>query len=71
MAESEINFKRVMKALLGYSLVESHQHTDSYSVHPVVYDWCAETIGHRLDGLMMTAVKMVRATVPDHLEAKY
>ena len=51
MAASEIDFKRVMKALLGYSLVESHQHTDSYSVHPVVHDWCAETIGRGLDKL--------------------
>ena len=71
IAESEIDFKRVMKALLGYSLVESHQYTDSYSVHPVVHDWCAETIGRGLDGLMMTAVKMVGAAVPDHSEAKY
>ncbi len=71
MAASEIDFKRVMKALLGYSLVEAHQRTESYSVHPVVHDWCAETISRRLDGLMMTAVKMVGAAVPEHLEAEY
>ena len=71
MAESEIDFKRVMKALLGYSLVESRQRTDSYSIHPVVHDWCAETISRGMDGLMMTAVKLVRAAVPNYAEAEY
>ena len=71
MAASEIDFKRVMKGLLGYSLVESHQYTDSYSVHPVVHDWCTETISRGLDGLMITAVKMVGAAVPGDSEAEY
>ena len=71
MAKSEIDFKRVMKALLGYSLVESRQRTGSYSIHPVVHDWCAETISRGMDGLMMTAVKLVGAAVPDDAEAEY
>ena len=33
-----------MKKLLAYSLVESHQDTESYSMHPVVHDWCIESI---------------------------
>ena len=71
MAANEIDFKRVMGALLGYSLVESHQRTDSYSVHPVVHDWCAETISRGLDGLVMTAVKIVATAVADYTEAEY
>lgn len=71
MAGSEIDFKRVMKALLGYSLAESHQHAGSYSAHPVVHNWCAETISCGLNELKMTAVKMVGPAVPDQSEAEY
>lgn len=38
LAESEIGFKRVMKALLDYSLIESRQESGSYSMHPVVHN---------------------------------
>ena len=38
LGSSEIDFKRTMKALLAYSLVESRQDMESYSVHPVVHD---------------------------------
>ena len=57
MAESEIRFKRVMKALLAYSLM--------------VHDWCAETISRGGDELMVAAVKVVGAAVPGHSEAEY
>jgi len=44
IVRSETAFNRVMKTLIKYSLVESHQDTESYSIHPVVHDWCLESM---------------------------
>ena len=33
-----------MRALFAYSLIESHERIESYSIYPVVYDWCTEFI---------------------------
>ncbi|ERF76362.1 hypothetical protein EPUS_07069 [Endocarpon pusillum Z07020] len=71
MASSEIIFKRVMKSLLALSLIESHQQTESYSIHPVVHDWCAETICYGRDDLMSAALTIVAYAVPSELEVKY
>lgn len=69
--KSEIRFKRVMKALLDYSLIESCQDSESYSMHPVVHDWCAETIGDGKDNLVIAALTIVGTAAPDHSEAEY
>jgi len=71
LASSEIHFKRVMKSLLAYSLIESHQHTESYSIHPVVHDWCTETISCGKGDLMVAALIVVSTAAPDHSEAEY
>ena len=71
LTESEIRFKRVMKALLDYSLIESRQHSESYSTHPVVHDWCAETISSSRNDLMIAALTIVGNAVPHHSEAEY
>ena len=65
MAQSEIGFKRLMKALLDYSLIESRQHKESYSLHPLVHDWCAEAISSSKDDMVMTALTVVGFAVPD------
>ena len=62
--QSEIGFKRVVKMLLAYSLVESHRDTESYSIHPVVYDWCVESISRGKHDLMMLALMVVGFAVP-------
>ncbi|KAL8827649.1 MAG: hypothetical protein Q9191_003062 [Dirinaria sp. TL-2023a] len=71
LAGSEIVFKRVMKSLLDYSLIESHGDRESYSVHPVVHDWCTETISHGQDDLMLAALTIVGTAAPGHAEAEY
>lgn len=71
LAQSEIGFKRIIKALLDYSLIESRQHSGSYSMHPVVHDWCAETISSNKYGLMIAALIIVGNAAPDRSEAKY
>ncbi len=71
---SEIGFKRVVKMLLAYSLVESHRDTESYSIHLVVHDWCVEYISggkHDLMMLAMLALTVVGYAVPELLEPDY
>lgn len=60
-----------MKALLDYSLIESCQDSESNSMHPVVHDWCAETIGDGKDNLVIAALTIVGTAAPDHSEAEY
>lgn len=71
LAGSEIIFKRVMESLLAYSLIESPQDKESYSIHPVLHDWCAETISHGQCDLMLAAVKIVGTAAPGHSVAEY
>lgn len=71
LASSEIDFKRTMKVLLAYSLIESHQDLESYSVHPVVHDWCARTISRGQRDLMVAALTIVGTAVPGWSEAEY
>ena len=66
-----IGFKRVMKALLDYSLIESRQHSESYHLHPVVHCWCIETISSGKGDLMTTALLIVGTATPDYSEAEY
>ncbi|KAL8721729.1 MAG: hypothetical protein Q9181_007645 [Wetmoreana brouardii] len=71
LAQSEIKFKGVMRSLLAYSLIESHQYTESYSIHPVVHDWCAETISDGKGDLVATALSIVGTAAPHDGEADY
>lgn len=40
VASKEINFFRAMEALLSFSLVQPTPSSGSYSLHPVMQDWC-------------------------------
>ncbi|KAL9105022.1 MAG: hypothetical protein Q9163_000119 [Psora crenata] len=71
LVRSEIGFQRVIKILLAYSLVESHQDTNSYSIHPVVHDWCVESISRGKHNLMMLALTVVGFAMPDTSEQDY
>ena len=57
--------------LLAYSLVESHQGTESYLIHPVVHDWCMESISNDDLDLIMLALTMVGFAVPSPSEPEY
>ena len=59
LAGSEIDFKSVMQSLLDYSLIESHGDKEIYSMHPVVHDWCTETISSGQVDMMLSALKIV------------
>ncbi|KAL9024121.1 MAG: hypothetical protein Q9196_006743 [Gyalolechia fulgens] len=72
MAQSEIEFKRVIRSLLAYSLIESHQDTESYSIHPVVHDWCSEMISDGNNDLITIALTIVGTAAPrGHSEPEY
>jgi hypothetical protein len=64
IVRQELRFKGVMKKLLAYSLVESHQDTESYSMHPVVHDWCIESISRGKLDLMRLALTTVGHAAP-------
>jgi tetratricopeptide (TPR) repeat protein len=38
---SKLAFKATIKMLIGFSLVETTQQEGSYTIHPVVQDWCS------------------------------
>ncbi|KAL3439993.1 hypothetical protein BJX65DRAFT_49951 [Aspergillus insuetus] len=38
---SNLAFKATIKILIGFSLVETKQQEGSYTIHPVVHDWCS------------------------------
>ncbi|MCJ1424696.1 hypothetical protein MMC29_002584, partial [Sticta canariensis] len=71
LTRSEISFKSTMKTLLAYSLVESSRNGESYSIHPVVHDWCRESIGQDQTDLILLALIIVGNAVPDHSEKAY
>ena len=71
LVRQELSFKRAMKRLLAYSLVESHQDTGSYSMHPVVHDWCMESISRGKIDLMRLALATVGLAVPEQSEPVY
>ena len=71
LAQDEISFKEIIKTLLAYSLVESHRDIESYSIHPVVHDWCSETISYSDAGLVVLACTVIGFAVPDRTEPEY
>ncbi len=60
-----------MRNLLAYSLVESRQNVESYSIHSVVHDWCTETISYGKVDLIMLATIIVGFAVPGYSEPEY
>lgn len=64
LVRSEIGFRRTIKKLLVYSLVESHQDTESYSIHPVIHDWCRKSISRDKFELMILATMIVGFVAP-------
>lgn len=71
LARSKIRFKCIMRILLAYSLVESSQNGESYSIHPVVHDWCRESISRNRIDLIVLALIILGFAVPDDSESAY
>ena len=71
LIKSEISFKEIMRTLLAYSLIESHERIESYSIHPVVHDWCTEFISDGQEDTIILASTIIGSAVPSHSEPEY
>ena len=40
----DINFRDAVRILLAYSLIEAKDDSDAFAMHPVVHNWCRETL---------------------------
>ena len=70
---NEVDFRRAVRILLSYSLIEAKEDSDAFAMHPVVHDWCRETIddaGER-QYLMLLAITVVGFAVPQRTERRY
>ncbi|KAL2782391.1 hypothetical protein BJX66DRAFT_345881, partial [Aspergillus keveii] len=73
VVSSKLAFKAKIKPLVGFSLVETKHQEGSYSLHPVVQDWCchiaaSNNLTNQLHGL---ALMSVGHTVPRNSERDY
>ena len=61
----KLSFKGVAATLLAYSLIEARQDSESYGVHPVVHEWCKQTVtSDRQPELAFLAITSVAFGVP-------
>ncbi|RAQ74352.1 tetratricopeptide repeat domain protein [Aspergillus flavus] len=70
---SKLAFKTKVKALVGFSLVETKQQGGSYALHPVVQDWCHHVAGYNnlTSQLHELALMSVGYMVPHNSEREY
>ena len=59
----KLRFKRVMKTLFVYFLIESHQNTKNYSMHSIVHHWCIESINRDKVDLTKFALMTIELAV--------
>ncbi|KAH0541264.1 hypothetical protein FGG08_004269 [Glutinoglossum americanum] len=75
IVSSETNFYGYMAMLLDYSLIEAKEssgHSESYSMHPVVQDWCNERLDRgQSDEFIVTALASIGFVVPTREEWHY
>jgi len=73
---NEIDFAMVRQTLLAYSLVESKQATQEFSMHPVVHEWMYRWVLQSMDStirseLVCLALKVVGDAVPVSNQKEY
>ena len=51
---------------MAYSMIKSHQEEENYSMHPVVHDWCAQTMSRGRENPTVRGLRIVGAALPDH-----
>ena len=69
VASDHLSFMAAMKPLIGFSLVETKLDQGSYSMHPVLQDWCLHSIikkceSNYSDGLKTMALVSLGNTLP-------
>ncbi|KAL3485915.1 hypothetical protein BJX62DRAFT_29395 [Aspergillus germanicus] len=70
---SKLAFKGTIKMLIGFSLVETKQLEGSYTIHPVVQDWCSHiaAVENHTVQLYELALISVGYMVPGHSDRDY
>ena len=69
VVRDKLSFKGVAATLLAYSLIEARQDSESYGVHPVVHEWCRNTIiTNRKPEPAFLAITSVAFGVPYHYQ---
>ncbi len=69
---NDVDFRRAVRILLAYSLIEAKEDSDAFAMHPVVHDWCRETLDAcRRHELMWLAITVVGFAVPHTTERSY
>ena len=53
------------------TLIESYERIESYSIHPVVHDWCTESISRGQVDNILLAFTIVGSAVPSQSEPEY
>jgi hypothetical protein len=59
---SGISFRTAIKNLIGFSLLETTEQGGSYTIHPVVHDWCihlSSTDKNVLDSTQLNALALI------------
>ncbi|KAH0535996.1 hypothetical protein FGG08_007113 [Glutinoglossum americanum] len=71
ITDTEITFLKTIQNLLGYSLIEQKESSDSYSMHAVVHDWIREFVNKEDNNLFQIGITSVGFAVPGKEERDY
>ena len=68
----DVDFREAVRILLAYSLIEAKEDSDAFAMHPVVHDWCGETLdANSRHDFMRLAITVVGYAVPGTRERNY
>ena len=68
----DVDFREAVRILLAYSLIEAKEDSDAFAMHPVVHDWCRETLdANSRHDFMRLAITVVGYAVPNRRERNY
>ena len=71
VVSGKIGFRKAVRVLLAYSLIEAKEDSDAFAMHPVVHEWCRNTMDvDRRQEVAFLAITTVGFAVPTRMEAK-
>ena len=68
----DVDFREAVRILLAYSLIEAKEDSDAFAMHPVVHDWCRETLdASSRHEFALLAITVVGYAVPHRNERNF
>ena len=68
----DVDFRKAVRILLAYSLIEAKEDSDAFAMHPVVHDWCRETLdASSCHEFVSLAITIIGYAVPNRSERNY